>query len=141
MRLATIVSGVREHLAICREAGCVRITDVNREFDCRWPEAMDRLIEDGQLAALRDWYQDKGRRFLETRRDLVLDSERFAWAPPYRRPGKIWGIGLNYRAHAADLSESAPTASPASFMKPYPAIAGPGFKPHNKYRNVITKHQ
>ncbi|MFD0663199.1 fumarylacetoacetate hydrolase family protein [Thermocatellispora tengchongensis] len=43
---------------------------------------------------------------------------------PYRRPRKIWGIGLNYREHAADLSESAPD-QPASFMKGDHTIVGP----------------
>jgi 2-keto-4-pentenoate hydratase/2-oxohepta-3-ene-1,7-dioic acid hydratase in catechol pathway len=43
---------------------------------------------------------------------------------PYRRPRKIWGIGLNYVAHAADLTESVP-AEPASFMKGDHTIIGP----------------
>jgi 2-keto-4-pentenoate hydratase/2-oxohepta-3-ene-1,7-dioic acid hydratase in catechol pathway len=43
---------------------------------------------------------------------------------PYRTPRKIWGIGLNYREHAADLSESAPE-QPASFIKGDHTIIGP----------------
>ncbi|MFJ2200376.1 fumarylacetoacetate hydrolase family protein [Streptomyces violaceusniger] len=43
---------------------------------------------------------------------------------PYRRPHKIWGIGLNYRDHAADLSETAPD-QPASFIKGDHTIVGP----------------
>jgi 2-keto-4-pentenoate hydratase/2-oxohepta-3-ene-1,7-dioic acid hydratase in catechol pathway len=43
---------------------------------------------------------------------------------PYRRPRKIWGIGLNYVAHAADLTESVPD-EPASFMKGDHTIIGP----------------
>ena len=46
--------------------------------------------------------------------------------PLLRRPHKIWGIGLNYRDHARDLSESVPTLAPASFMKPDTAIIGCG---------------
>jgi 2-keto-4-pentenoate hydratase/2-oxohepta-3-ene-1,7-dioic acid hydratase in catechol pathway len=42
---------------------------------------------------------------------------------PYRTPRKIWGIGLNYREHAADLSESAPD-QPASFIKADHTIIG-----------------
>jgi len=126
MRLATIMTNGREHLAICRDDGCIPIHDVNRRFHGQWPESLDRLIETGQLHALDAWYRHNGRVALESAGDLVLDHTRFAYAPPYRRPGKIWGIGLNYRDHAADLSESAPTASPASFMKPFTAIVGPG---------------
>lgn len=45
---------------------------------------------------------------------------------PYRDPCKILGIGLNYRAHASDLGESAPRRSPASFIKGDHTIVGPG---------------
>ena len=53
-------------------------------------------------------------------------SSRFSYAPLYRRPRKIWGIGLNYVEHASDLSESAPADEPASFMRPDTTIIGPG---------------
>ena len=45
---------------------------------------------------------------------------------PYRRPRLIWGIGLNYREHAADLSETAPAEEPASFIKGDHTVIGPG---------------
>lgn len=44
---------------------------------------------------------------------------------PYRHPRMIWGIGLNYMDHAADLSESVPE-EPASFIKGDHTIIGPG---------------
>lgn len=40
-------------------------------------------------------------------------------------PGKIWGIGLNYRDHAGDLDES-PPSEPASFIKGAHTVIGPG---------------
>ncbi len=40
-------------------------------------------------------------------------------------PGKLWGIGLNYADHAADLDETRPD-EPASFMKPTTTLAAPG---------------
>jgi 2-keto-4-pentenoate hydratase/2-oxohepta-3-ene-1,7-dioic acid hydratase in catechol pathway len=49
-------------------------------------------------------------------------DERFG--APYRRPRKIWGIGLNYIEHAADLTESTPD-EPASFLKGDHTIIGP----------------
>jgi 2-keto-4-pentenoate hydratase/2-oxohepta-3-ene-1,7-dioic acid hydratase in catechol pathway len=49
-------------------------------------------------------------------------GERFG--APYRRPRKIWGIGLNYVEHAADLAESTPD-EPASFLKGDHTIIGP----------------
>ncbi|MPZ88052.1 MAG: fumarylacetoacetate hydrolase [Nitriliruptorales bacterium] len=43
---------------------------------------------------------------------------------PYRRPDKLWGIGLNYVAHADDLATPHPT-KPASFLKGAHTIVGP----------------
>jgi 2-keto-4-pentenoate hydratase/2-oxohepta-3-ene-1,7-dioic acid hydratase in catechol pathway len=51
------------------------------------------------------------------------DAVRFGPSLPPRR--KQWGIGLNYREHAADLDEDRP-AAPASFLKPATALAAPG---------------
>ncbi len=48
---------------------------------------------------------------------------RFGNPIPPRR--KLWGIGLNYVAHAGDLDEDAPE-EPASFMKPATAATGSG---------------
>ena len=48
-----------------------------------------------------------------------------AFGAPLAEFGKLWGIGLNYADHAADLDEERPT-EPASFMKPRTALTGPG---------------
>jgi 2-keto-4-pentenoate hydratase/2-oxohepta-3-ene-1,7-dioic acid hydratase in catechol pathway len=48
-----------------------------------------------------------------------------AFTAPYRHPRLIWGIGLNYLDHAADLAESVPE-EPASFVKGDHTIIGPG---------------
>jgi 2-keto-4-pentenoate hydratase/2-oxohepta-3-ene-1,7-dioic acid hydratase in catechol pathway len=41
------------------------------------------------------------------------------------RPAKILGVGLNYRAHAAEMKKALPD-EPLLFMKPSTAIIGPG---------------
>jgi 2-keto-4-pentenoate hydratase/2-oxohepta-3-ene-1,7-dioic acid hydratase in catechol pathway len=55
-------------------------------------------------------------------------------AAPYLHPRKIFGIGLNYGAHASDLGEAEVRSSPASFIKGDHTIIGPGadivFPPH-----------
>ncbi len=56
--------------------------------------------------------------------DLFRPRGEVAFTAPYRHPRKIWGIGLNYADHAADLAESAPD-QPASFIKADHTIAGP----------------
>lgn len=56
----------------------------------------------------------------------ALPFEGVEYGPLYRRPRKIWGIGLNYTEHARDLDEKAPSDEPASFMRPDTTIIGPG---------------
>ena len=56
---------------------------------------------------------------------VFVPGDSVSFTAPYRRPRKIWGIGLNYRDHASDLSESVP-GEPASFMKGDHTIVGPG---------------
>lgn len=53
-----------------------------------------------------------------------VSGESLTFGTPFD-PGKLWGIGLNYADHAADLSEVRPDA-PASFMKPQTALTAPG---------------
>jgi len=60
--------------------------------------------------------------------DATVDPvprEGFTFGPPLDDPGKLFGIGLNYADHAADLSED-PPEEPASFFKPTTAATGPG---------------
>lgn len=56
------------------------------------------------------------------KRKHPLSEVRFL--PPYREPEMIWGIGLNYVDHAADLSATAPGDEPASFIKGRHTIIG-----------------
>lgn len=51
-------------------------------------------------------------------------TEHVRFAAPFD-PGKLWGIGLNYADHAADLDEVRPE-EPASFMKPATTVTAPG---------------
>lgn len=126
MRLATIWVGEKEQLAVCRESGWVPVTDINQAFQSRWPETMAQLLTSGQLTRLNAWYREAGINALDQRKNLFRKVEPDGYAPLYRHPPKIWGIGLNYRAHAKDLSEQVPTSAPASFMKPDTAIIGYG---------------
>ena len=58
--------------------------------------------------------------------DRRLPRDSVAFGAPYLRPRKIWGIGLNYSAHAADLAALLPKDEPASFIKGDHTIIGPG---------------
>ncbi|MEM7034750.1 MAG: fumarylacetoacetate hydrolase family protein, partial [Chloroflexota bacterium] len=56
----------------------------------------------------------------------LIDPQTVTYAAPYHNPSKLWGIGLNYQDHAADLDEVSPNEEPASFMKPITTIINPG---------------
>ncbi len=125
MRLATIRHQGGETAAIVTADGLITLEELNRITDSAWPTDLLTLITSGQLAALNRWYRHGGDAKLQgpSAARLPLDAD---YAPPYRHPRKIWGIGLNYTEHARDLSETAPSAEPASFMKPDTTIIGPG---------------
>lgn len=57
--------------------------------------------------------------------DAFKPLESTSFAAPYRAPEKIWGIGLNYGAHAGDMRSDLPT-EPASFLKANHTIIGSG---------------
>lgn len=122
MRLSTIYHERREQAAISTSAGLVPIASLNRQLRTAWPDEIHRLLSSGELARLNDWYREAGRGICS---ELpTLPASEAVYRPLYRHPRKIWGIGLNYVAHAADLAEKAPHEEPASFMKPDTTIVG-----------------
>lgn len=106
--------------------GDVPLQTVNDLIGRNWPLSLGALIRTGALAELTDWYVHEGRLKLADPDIECLPEGALVHEPPYRRPSKIWGIGLNYVAHAGDLDEVAPQEMPASFMKPPTAIIGHG---------------
>lgn len=119
MRLATIRRNGEEMAAVILPGGQLPVREMS---DLRGGKEVDllSLLESGRLHELKGSY-DQGK--VEVRAAL---SVRFEYGPLYRRPRKIWGIGLNYVEHAGDLSETAPSEEPASFMRPDTTIIGPG---------------
>jgi 2-keto-4-pentenoate hydratase/2-oxohepta-3-ene-1,7-dioic acid hydratase in catechol pathway len=118
LRLVTIRQEGREEAAVVLP-GCV--VPVPEEYGDPSEEKgaeLLSLLESGRFYALKEAY-DRG----EVRRGELYQP---SYGPLYRLPRKIWGIGLNYVEHAGDLSESAPSDEPASFMRPDTTIIGPG---------------
>jgi 2-keto-4-pentenoate hydratase/2-oxohepta-3-ene-1,7-dioic acid hydratase in catechol pathway len=62
---------------------------------------------------------------LDPHRALARPRSVDHFATPLPDPGTLWGIGLNYAGHAADLDARKPE-EPASFMRPATAATGPG---------------
>jgi 2-keto-4-pentenoate hydratase/2-oxohepta-3-ene-1,7-dioic acid hydratase in catechol pathway len=116
LRLVTIRQGGREEAAVVLPDGVVPVREVGGLS--REDADVLALLESGRFYGLKEAY---GRG--EAR---GAASSQPSYAPLYRRPRKIWGIGLNYAEHAGDLSETAPADEPASFMRPDTTIIGPG---------------
>lgn len=85
-------------------------------------EAVVPTIEswDGALRAAVEGFPD-----LEEATTARVPVEDVRFGSPVPDPETLWGIGLNYAEHAADLEEVRPE-EPASFMKPATAAVGPG---------------
>ena len=126
MRLATIRRDGREEAAIVLSQGVLPLAALNARQRLAWPGDILSLLAGGHVGRLNHWFRSGGRETCEALGDDILGLSAVKFGPLYRRPRKIWGIGLNYVAHAADLAEKAPNEEPASFMKPDTTIVGPG---------------
>jgi len=126
MRLATLALEGREALCLDLGEGFLPIRRINETLGADWPEELPGLLASGRHRDLANWLGEGGREALGRSEANWIPREGAKRAPVLRHPPKIWGIGLNYAAHAADLSEAVPTAYPASFMKPDTAVIGPG---------------
>lgn len=124
MRLATVKHGGKEVAAVVASDGLVLIDTINASEQSAWESDMFQLIWNGQVSELNQWYRAGGKEKLEAMEKIAFHDA--VYAPLYRTPNKIFGIGLNYVEHARDLSEKTPTGIPGSFFKPNTAIIGLG---------------
>ena len=90
-----------------------------------WKETMFDLIAAGQVKELTDWYNNGGKSECENIPGIIPYDE-VVYAPLYRNPRRIFGIGLNYVDHAGDIGDSAPQGFPGSFFKMADTLIGPG---------------
>ena len=124
MRLASVQIGGNEAAAVLWAGGALPVAELPNPEG--WPTDLLSLLEGGRLEDLRLGWGGLTERELEDLRGRAIPAEDLTYAPLYRRPRKIWGIGLNYAEHAGDLDETAPAGEPASFMRPDTTIIGPG---------------
>ena len=125
MRLATIKWQGKEIAGIVTGKGGRPVAAVNAAKGTAWAEDMMSLIQKQQIPGLTKWYNEGGKEELETLAGLV-PQEQVVYAPLYRNPKRIFGIGLNYRDHAADIGNAAPQGFPGSFFKMADTLIGPG---------------
>jgi len=104
----------------------IAVEDVAAVFGAFFPTDFLSLLESGELPEMIAWWDAQADERLPRLPEFSIHLDHATPAPLYRRPRKIWGIGLNYCDHAADLDATAPSSEPASFMKPDTALIGPG---------------
>lgn len=129
MRLATIKLNGAEIAGIVTEKGVLPIKAVNAQKGTAWKETMFALIEAGQIKGLTDWYNAGGRAELSAIPGAV-PYDKAVYAPLYRNPKRIFGIGLNYVDHAGDIGDAAPQGFPGSFFKMADTLIGPNDEIH-----------
>lgn len=112
MRIATIAGEQPRPVLVDADRGVIPAAEVLPGFT---GDAMD-LLDPGT-------YREAVAAAASAESARYLDRATVTFVAPYRSPRKIWGIGLNYLAHAGDLSEKVPT-EPASFIKGDHTIIG-----------------
>lgn len=125
MRLATIKWNGKEIAGIVTDHGVLPMEALNNAKNTTWKEDMMSLIEAQQIPELTAWYNEGGRNELRGIPGLVPQKD-VVYGPLYRNPKRIFGIGLNYADHAADIGSAAPTGFPGSFFKMPDTLIGPG---------------
>ena len=126
MRLATVKIMGLETAAIIHDDRVFTIAAINEKIGTRWLTDILAILQHDQLDALNSWYRAGGMERIVKRSEEAIPLADARFGPLYRNPRKIFGIGLNYVDHAADLAEKAPSTEPASFFKPDTTIIGPG---------------
>jgi 2-keto-4-pentenoate hydratase/2-oxohepta-3-ene-1,7-dioic acid hydratase in catechol pathway len=92
----------------------------------RCVDLVDALTGDAMAVLSAVSPQELRQRATDSPASRFRDPQDLIFAAPYLRPRKIWGIGINYVAHAADLGATPPQGEPASFIKGDHTVIGPG---------------
>src|SRR5258708_39418790 len=106
MKLATIKLDGLEKGAIVIDRGFVLLETIPMTEHQLSSTELFGLLQNDELDDLNAWYQNGG---IERLKHLDrVPFETAVYAPPYRNPRKIWGIGMNYWQKAEDLASSPP---------------------------------
>lgn len=125
MRLATVKYNRAEIAGIVTSKGILPVAALNEAKGTSYKTDMMSLIQAGEIPAMTGWYNNGGKAELESMAGLV-PNDQVVYAPLYRNPKRIFGIGLNYVDHAGDIGSAAPTGFPGSFFKMADTLTAPG---------------
>jgi len=124
MKIATVLFEDQEVAGIATDYGYLPVPSINRRFKRNWPHDLLSILTEDKLDEIKGWFNQGCDALSQELGELAIPKETVQFVPLYRHPHKIWGIGLNYKAHAEGLSEKVPSSEPASFMKPDTTIIG-----------------
>ncbi len=122
LTLLQTMEGGRARLAVKTQRGIVDVAEAAKMLGLAAPETTDELLqnEDGpRLNTLMTAVMRDGRA------GLFKPETGITYAPLVTRPGKIVCVGLNYRAHAAEMGDKEPK-QPVLFAKYANALHGHG---------------
>lgn len=101
--------------ALWKDERIISVAEINRVRGTQYPLSLERIIS-----------QDMATEVAKASEGIRgVSADQAAVLAPLSYPERIVGIGLNFRAHASDLSETVPE-EPATFLKPQSSIIGPG---------------
>jgi 2-keto-4-pentenoate hydratase/2-oxohepta-3-ene-1,7-dioic acid hydratase in catechol pathway len=123
LKLAALKLAGLEKGAIVTDKGFVLLETILKTDYPLGSTELFGLLQNDELDGLNTWYQNGGRELLEQMETVPFEAALYA--PPYRNPRKIWGIGMNYWQKAEDLASSPPEMEPICFMKPDTSLIGP----------------
>ncbi len=126
MRLISFYINDIEESGLLIEDKIIPIRILNSTYNWDFPTHLDEIFASNQFFALKYCLSENKIYQSDFRHKDILSIKTIKIAPLYRHPSKIWGIGLNYKDHAADLDEKSPASIPASFMKADTTIIGMG---------------
>lgn len=126
MKIASVKYKDSEQAAIIYPEGAIPVASVVKYLDRSWPADLFEIIETGVLSEITSWYIDDQGKTVSKLQDQVIPFSEVLYAPLYRKPSKIIGVGLNYPEHIVALSEQKPELYPGSFIKPFTTVIGFG---------------
>lgn len=122
MRLATVKLDGTEQAAIASQTGLIVISQLNTAFNTSWKTSLYDLLHEKQLEELHNWITNLSKEQLEGIEAIPFNEVEYA--PLYRHPRKICGIGMNYWQKAEDLGAVPPAQEPIVFFKPDTSLIG-----------------
>ncbi|MEC1261842.1 fumarylacetoacetate hydrolase family protein [Bacillus swezeyi] len=123
MKLATVSVKEKEFVVIINGEQMVSIETINQTEGKEWRTDLFGLIQENHLSELNRWYRSEGEHKLSS--FPIVGPDDIQYVAPYKSPGKILGVGMNYVEKAIELSGQLPQEEPVIFMKPNSSLIGP----------------